>query len=206
LCRYNDDSDSYLLATGGSVDGTVKVWNASNGALQATLKGGSSNAIIDVDIAHHLVAGGGSDKTCRIWNFHTNHLVHHLVGHANKITSIKFFGFGEQKQHQQQPHGIATAAADRQIKVWDISRQTYRQTSTMQLKSTANSIDVGIDSYTIGSGHTDGVICFWDMRTGKKSAEFGGMSLLLIITCCVFVLRCGVCCCCCWFAPHHHHF
>jgi WD40 repeat protein len=159
-----------VLVTGGSVDGTVKVWNASNGALKATLKGGSSNAIIDVDITHHFVAGGGSDKTCRIWNFHTNHLIHHLVGHANKITSVKFFGVGE----QQQKHGIATAAADRQIKVWDIARQTYHQLSTMQLTSTANSIDVGIDSYTLGSGHINGGISFWDMRSGKKSADFEG--------------------------------
>lgn len=154
-----------MLATGGSVDGTVKVWNASNGALRATLKGGSSNAIIDVDVTRHFVAGGGSDKTCRVWNFNTNHLVHHLVGHANKITSLRFFG-GER--------GIVTAAADRQIKVWDISRQTYRQLSTMHPTSTANSIDVGIDSHTIGSGHTDGGIRLWDMRTGQRCGEFEG--------------------------------
>jgi WD40 repeat protein len=172
LHRY-DDSDSNWLVTGGSVDGTVKVWDVSNGALKTTLKGGSSNAIIDVDIAHHFVAGGGSDKTCRVWNFHTNHLVHHLVGHVNKITSIKFFGFGGQLQQQQ--HGIATAAADRQIKVWDISRQTYQLLSTLQQNSTANSIDIGIDSYTLGSGHTTGGISFWDMRTGKESATFDGM-------------------------------
>jgi WD40 repeat protein len=162
--RY-DDSGSDFLATGGSVDGMVKVWNVSNGLLQTTLKGGSSNAIIAVDITHHLVAGGGSDKTCRIWNYRTNHLVHHLVGHGNKITSLKFFG-GER--------GIITAAADRQIKVWDISRQTYRQISTMHPNSSANSIDIGVGSQIIGSGHADGAVRLWDIRTGQNSAEFSG--------------------------------
>ncbi|KAG7360971.1 WD repeat-containing protein [Nitzschia inconspicua] len=165
-CVRYDDSGSDMLATGGSVDGTVKVWNATNGALRTTLKGGSSNAIISLDIAKHLVVGGGSDKTCRVWNFTTNHLVHHLVGHASKITSVKFFG-GEQ--------GVVTAAADRQIKVWDISRQTYRQVSTMHLHATANSIDVGVGVQTIGSGHTDGAIRLWDMRTGQKAAEWEGI-------------------------------
>jgi WD40 repeat protein len=152
-----------MIATGGSVDGTVKVWNIANGALKTTLKGGSSNAIIAVDISSRLVAGGGSDKTCRIWNFANNHLVHHLVGHASKITSLKFFR-GEQ--------GIVTAAADRQIKVWDISKQTYRQLSTIPLSSSANSIDIGIGSQTIVSGHTDGAVRCWDLRTGQKAAEF----------------------------------
>ncbi len=158
-----DNTGSDALVTGGSVDGNVKVWNTSNGTLRATLKGGSSNAIIAVDITNHLVAGGGSDKTCRIWNYNTNRMVHHLVGHANKITSVRFFG-GER--------GIVTAAADRQIKVWDISKQTYRQTATINVNSTVNSVDVGFDSYTLSSGHTDGGLRFWDMRNGERSAEF----------------------------------
>jgi len=155
-----------MLATGGSVDGTVKIWNTSTGALRSTLKGGSSNAIISLDITGNLVAGGGSDKTCRIWNHNTNRMVHHLVGHGNKITGVKFLE-GER--------GIITASADRRMKVWDISKQTYRQTSTMHLHSTANSIDVGIDSSTVVSGHVDGSIQLWDARSGKQSSEIGKM-------------------------------
>jgi autophagy-related protein 16 len=160
-CRY-DDLDGDVLATGGSVDGTVKVWNTSNGTLRATLKGGSSNAIISVDVTNHLVAGGGTDKTVRVWNFSTNRMVHHLVGHANKVTCVRFFS-GER--------GIVTASSDRQIKVWDVSKQTYRQTTNLHLNSTANSIDVGIDSYTVVSGHIDGGLRFWDIRTGQRNAE-----------------------------------
>jgi WD40 repeat protein len=89
-------------------------------------------------------------------------MVHHLVGHANKITCVRFFGA---------ERGILTASADRQMKVWDISKQTYRQTMNMRLHSTANSVDVGVDSYTVVSGHTDGGLQFWDIRTGQKSAE-----------------------------------
>jgi WD40 repeat protein len=162
-CVRYDDLGSDTLVTGGSVDGTVKVWNTANGSAKTSFKGGSHNAIIAVDSTNHLVAGGGTDKTVRVWNHTTNRMVHHLVGHSNKITSLRFFG-GER--------GIVTAASDRQIKVWDISRQTYRQTATMHLNSTANSIDTTFDSRSLGSGHTDGSLQFWDMQTGQKSAEF----------------------------------
>merc|ERR1712238_413080 len=40
--RYNNTGTN--IATGGS-DGTVKIWNTSNGSVIATLKGGSNNTI-----------------------------------------------------------------------------------------------------------------------------------------------------------------
>jgi WD40 repeat protein len=67
--------------------------------------------------------------------------------------------------------GIITASADRQMIVWDISKQTYRQTTSISLNSTANSIDVADDSYTVVSGHVDGGLRLWDIRTAQKSAE-----------------------------------
>lgn len=161
-CVRYDGAGTDILATGGSVDGTVKIWNTSNGSIIATLKGGSNNSIISCDVTNGLVAGGGSDKTCRVWDIKTQRMVHQLVGHVNRITCVRFLG-GER--------GIVTASTDRQIKVWDISKQTYRQTINIVLNSTANSIDVADDSYTVVSGHTDGGLRFWDVRTGQRSAE-----------------------------------
>ncbi|OEU20738.1 WD40 repeat-like protein [Fragilariopsis cylindrus CCMP1102] len=157
--RYDDAGTD--LATGGS-DGTVKIWNTSNSSVIATLKGGSSNSIISCDVTNHFVAGGGSDKTVRVWNIKSQRMVHQLVGHANKITSVRFLGTAK---------GIITASADRQMIVWDISKQTYRQTTNISLNSTANSIDVADDSYTVVSGHVDGGLRLWDIRTAQKSAE-----------------------------------
>jgi len=157
--RYDDAGTN--IATGGS-DGTVKIWNTSNGSVIATLKGGSNNTIISCDVTNHLAAGGGSDKTCRVWNIKLQRMIHQLVGHANRITCVRFLD-GER--------GIITASADRQIKIWDTSKQTYRQTNNISFNSTANSIDVMDDSRTIVSGHVDGGFRLWDTRTGQKSAE-----------------------------------
>jgi WD40 repeat protein len=73
LQRY-DASGKDIVAT-GSVDSTVKVWDSSNGSLLATLRGGSSNAIISCDISNGVVVGAGSDKTCRVWNMRTQRMV-----------------------------------------------------------------------------------------------------------------------------------
>jgi len=128
----------------------------------ATLRGGSSNSIVSCDITNSLVAGGGNDKTCRVWDIKTQRMVHQLVGHTNSITCIRFLGGGQ---------GVVTASKDRQLKVWDISKETYRQTTNFVLNSTANSVDVAKDSFTLASGHTNGSLRFWDVRTGERNAE-----------------------------------
>ena len=151
-----------MLATGGILDGTVKVWNESDGSMIATLRGGSNNSIFSCDVAKNLVAGGGNDKTCRIWDVKSQRMVHQLVGHANIITCVRFLDRGQK---------IVTASKDRQIKVWDISKQTYRQTTNIVLNSTANSVDIAKDAYTLVSGHTNGSVRFWDLRTGERNAE-----------------------------------
>jgi WD40 repeat protein len=64
-----------------------------------------------------------------------------------------------------------TGSADRSMKVWDISRQTYRQTTTLRHSSTSNCIDIGIDSSIAASAHLDGGIRFWDIRTGGRTLD-----------------------------------
>jgi len=160
--RCNSTAGANMLVTGGSLDGTVNIWKVSDGSMIATLRGGSSNSIVSCDVMNSLVAGGGNDKTCRVWDIKTQRMVHQLVGHTDKITCVRFLGGGQ---------GVVSASKDRQIKVWDISKQTYRQTTNIVLNSTANSIDVANDSYTLVSGHTNGSLQFWDVRTGERNAE-----------------------------------
>jgi WD40 repeat protein len=68
------------------------------------------------------------------------------------------------------------------MKVWDISRQTYRQTTTLRHSSTPNCIDVGIDSFTAVSAHLDGGIRFWDVRTGERTADISRKFCMLLVT------------------------
>eukprot|EP00980_Cylindrotheca_fusiformis_P006697 scaffold1398_cov116-Cylindrotheca_fusiformis.AAC.14 len=160
-CVRYDASGADLVATGGA-DSSVQVWDTSNGTLKASLRGGSSNSIISCDISNGVVIGGGSDKTCRVWNLRTGRMIHHLVGHVHKITCVRLFG-GER--------GVVTGSADRSIKVWDISKQTYRQTATLRHSSTANCVDVSADLFTVVTAHLDGGIRLFNLQSGDRLAD-----------------------------------
>lgn len=94
--------------------------------------------------------------------------IHHLVGHAHKVTCVRLF---------DNEKGVITGSADRSINVWDIARQTYRQRVTLTHSSTANTVDVGIDSTIAVTGHLDGGIRFWDVRSSARTADISGNNL-----------------------------
>ena len=73
MSRY-DGSDGNLVATGGA-DSMVQVFDTTSGALRASLRAGSSNAILSCDISNGVVVGGGTDKTCRVWDLRTQRMV-----------------------------------------------------------------------------------------------------------------------------------
>ena len=88
--------------------------------------------------------------------------IHQLVGHSQKITCCRLFG---------NEKNVISGSADRSLKVWDISRSTYQQASTLRHSSTSNCIDVSNDSVTAVSGHIDGGLRLWDIRTGARSTD-----------------------------------
>jgi len=160
--RYEDSGN--LVAT-ASCDGCVKVWDTNSGTSRATLRGSNGHAILACDISGSLAIGGGTDKTCRVWNLRTERMIHHLVGHQHKITCCRIIG-GER--------GVITGSADRSLKVWDISRKTYRQTTTLRHSSTSTCVDVASDHTTAVSGHMDGGLRFWDLQTGERTGDITG--------------------------------
>lgn len=141
-CVRYDGSNLNLVATASS-DSTVRVWDTSNGQLQATFSGGGSQPMLGVDISSGIVCGCGADKTCRVWRYDTKRMVcscsticnmflpffsihpiqfaaiqiHQLAGHSQKVTCIRLF---------PRVKNVLTASADRSMKIWDISRNTYR--------------------------------------------------------------------------------
>jgi len=157
-CVMYDGTNLNLVATSSS-DATVRVWDTSNGQLQATFSGGGSLPMTGVDMSGGLVTCCGADKTCRVWQYKTKRLIHQLAGHSQKITCVKLFP-GEKN--------IVTGSADRSIRIWDISRHIYTQTTTFRHSSTANCSDVFVETQPVVTGHLDGGVRFWDVRSGDR--------------------------------------
>lgn len=155
-CLRYDGTNLNRIATASS-DASVKVFDTSTGQLEATFSaGGSSQPLLGIDLAGDIVCGCGADKTCRVWSQKTKRMIHQLAGHSQKITCVRLLP-GEK--------GIVTGSADRSIRVWDITRHIYTQTTTFRHNSTTHCSDVSI-TQSIVSGHLDGGIRCWDLRSG----------------------------------------
>ena len=157
--RY-DSAGGDFIAT-ASEDSTVKIWSTGNGSLLKTLRGGSGQVMLGLDICGELTAGCSSDKTCRVWNTRTQRLVHQLVGQSQKVTCARLL----------KGNTVLTASTDRSMKVWDISRSTYRQTVTLRHSSNSNCLDISYDGVSVLSGHLDGGVRFWDIRSSERTGE-----------------------------------
>eukprot|EP00578_Thalassiosira_sp_NH16_P031403 CAMPEP_0181079014 /NCGR_PEP_ID=MMETSP1071-20121207/1799_1 /TAXON_ID=35127 /ORGANISM="Thalassiosira sp., Strain NH16" /LENGTH=571 /DNA_ID=CAMNT_0023160379 /DNA_START=37 /DNA_END=1749 /DNA_ORIENTATION=+ len=158
ICVRYDGTNLNRVATASS-DATVKVFDTSNGHLEATFSAGGRQPLIGVDIGGDIVCGCGADKTCRVWNQQTKRMIHQLAGHSQKITCVRLFP-GEKS--------VITGSADRSIRIWDIARHIYTQTTTLRHSSTSNCCDVSGETQSIVSGHLDGGLRCWDVRTGDR--------------------------------------
>jgi len=163
--RRYDQSGSGLVVTCGP-DSLGKVWDASTGALRNMFKIAGSNSLLTCDIANGIVLFAGVDKTCRVWELENERMIHHLVGHTGTVNCVRLFA---------ESKAVITGSSDRTLKVWDISRNTYKQTVSFYYASSPNCIDVGSDWLTAISGHADGYLQCWDTISGRS---LGGMAKL----------------------------
>mmetsp|Transcript_28224 Transcript_28224/g.67253 ORF Transcript_28224/g.67253 Transcript_28224/m.67253 type:complete len:560 (-) Transcript_28224:542-2221(-) len=157
-CVRYDGTNQNKVATASS-DATVKVFDTSSGQLESSFSAGGRLPLLGVDIAGDVVCACGADKTCRVWNQKNRRMIHQLAGHSQKITCVRLFP-GEKS--------VVTGSADRSIRVWDISRHIYSQSSTLRHSSTTNSIDVSYETQTVASGHLDGGLRCWDVKSGDR--------------------------------------
>eukprot|EP00602_Paraphysomonas_sp_CaronLab_P009671 CAMPEP_0185023368 /NCGR_PEP_ID=MMETSP1103-20130426/6050_1 /TAXON_ID=36769 /ORGANISM="Paraphysomonas bandaiensis, Strain Caron Lab Isolate" /LENGTH=497 /DNA_ID=CAMNT_0027555929 /DNA_START=278 /DNA_END=1771 /DNA_ORIENTATION=- len=116
--------------------------------------------VISLHLAGEWIAGGCSDRIGRIWSTRTGRLRHNLSGHANRVSSVRLIGSGEER--------AVTGSADRTIKFWDITRSQANALCSMKTNSCVDSVGVSSDCSTVASGHQDGGLRLWNLQTRDK--------------------------------------
>lgn len=153
------------LASCGA-DRTVKIWDPATATVTATLHGafeGLNGVCFTSDT--RLVLGADSRQAVRVWDLASARLKLSLTGHVGKVTSVDCSA--------ADPQTVVSCGADRTIKVWGLERGYC--TRTLMCTSTPHSLALTQDGYVVVSGHFDGTLRFWDLRSGRLAHEVAGL-------------------------------
>jgi WD40 repeat protein len=152
----------------GSVDKTIKIWDAVSGELLSTLEG-HSNGVASVSWNHDSskIVSGSDDGTIKIWDAVSGELLSTLEGHSNDVRSVSW-------NHDSSK--LVSGSWDNTIKIWDAVSGDLLST----LEGHSNgvvSVSWSHDSSKIVSGSYDGTIRIWDAVSGELLSTLEGHSI-----------------------------
>ena len=149
-----------------SVDGTIIVWDASNGRKVFTSKGHKS-LVWSVRFSPNgkRLASCGADKTIKLWDAATGKELQSLKGHEGEVNQVVFSRDGKR---------LASAAKDMTVKVWDAATGQHLLTLTGH--------SAGVESVVFSPGwriawpsaSTDKTVKVWDAVTGRELRTLKG--------------------------------
>jgi hypothetical protein len=120
--------DGQRLASGGSNDETVRIWDRATGKELLALKGHVGFALgVTFSPDGQRLVSGSADRTVRIWDSATGRELFALNGHAGVVRSVAF-----------SPDGLRLASAtdDGSIHLWEtmsVSREIQHRRATTQM-------------------------------------------------------------------------
>jgi len=159
--------DGHWILSAGREDKTLKLWDASTGALIRTLTGHETMvASITFSPDGTRIASGGfdGDGKVRVWDTATGAQVLTLPGHKWTIKCVAFTPDGRR---------IVTGASlhehriDATLKVWD-SATGDLLAELEGHEDDVISLAISSDGATIASGGTDSTIKLWDAESGRE--------------------------------------
>ena len=156
-----------ILASAGSGDKQVKLWNVETGTLLRTLV--MKNAVLSVKFSPDgklMATGGGSHPNhlgeLTLWDTQTWTPSKSLSGHADKVFSVAFSSDGKT---------LASGSQDKTVKLWDVQTGALKRTlvgHTDTVSSVVFSPDgksLASSCYLVSEG-TDESVKLWDAETG----------------------------------------
>jgi formylglycine-generating enzyme required for sulfatase activity len=161
--------DGKLLA---GPDGML--YDFSTGKRTRTLEGAAGLPAFSPDGKH--VAYGGADGSIRLWDVETGKEVELLTGHLAAVTQVAF---------TLDDLRLATVAAPRELKLWDVlagrSRFTLQGKPEGPCTNCTNVAAFSPDSRLIASGnYASGVVNLWDAEPCRQRTELhapGGLTV-----------------------------
>ena len=148
----------------GSYDKSVRIWNASTGALLTTLNG-HTDYITSVTFSSDgtRIVSGSWDKSVRIWDASMSALLTTLNGHIDDVSSVAFSSDGTR---------IVSGSLDKSVRIWDASTGALPTTLNGHTNS-VRSVAFSSDGTRIVSGSDDGSVRIWTgaLRVSREKKQ-----------------------------------
>ncbi|CAN5543283.1 NB-ARC domain-containing protein [soil metagenome] len=160
-----EDRQGHNLIASGSLDHTVRLWNAETGESLACWHGHTDRV---VTFAFHrdgqLLASGSWDRTIGLWATQSGELLRFLHGHTAPIECVAFHPNGEL---------LASGSWDRTVRVWDVATGQTIHT----LREHTNGLEMvafSPDGSLLASCACDHLVCVWNVQDGQLLYKLQG--------------------------------
>jgi WD40 repeat protein len=149
----------------GSLDRTVKVWDAHDGRLLRSLEGHTAwvNAVA-LSADGRTIVSGSEDRTVKVWDAASGRLLRSLEGHTDAVLAVALSADGRT---------IVSGSEDRTVKVWDA--HDGRLLRSLEGHTDAvTAVALSADGRTIVSGSLDRTVKVWDAHDGRLLRSLAG--------------------------------
>jgi WD40 repeat protein/predicted Ser/Thr protein kinase len=171
--------DGKRLAS-GSLDKTIKVWDAATGQVVHTLTGHTEPVVrVCFSPDGKRLASASLDKTVRIWDAATGQLIRTLEGHANIVMSVCFSPDGKRLA------STSISQGNGKVRVWDAA--TGQEVFALTGRDGFLAACFSPDGKRLAAAPVAGPVKLWDAETGKEAISFkGGVGMGGFCTCVCF--------------------
>ena len=150
--------DGKILASSGSSDGTIQLWDVASSNHIRTLKGHTETVrTLAFSPDGKVLVSGSSDDTLRKWDTNTGSMLRQLAGHTNDIKTVAFSRDGKM---------IASGSKDSSVRLWDAETGRFLPTLRGHLGA-IQAVAFSPDGKTVVSGESS-TILFWDWKKLAK--------------------------------------